>query len=69
MDTHLLLEYVYTFCLGIWKCHPAIINFSIIRYGGFYLLIKSGVDIPAILESIGTSEVSIAQEDNDKYCT
>ena len=28
-------------------------------YGGFYLLIKSGVDIPAMLEWMGTSEVGI----------
>ena len=29
------------------------------RYGGFYLLIKSGVDVAALLEWIGTSEVCI----------
>lgn len=33
--------------------------FYISRYGGFYLLIKSGVDIPATLEWMGTSEVGI----------
>ena len=34
------------------------------RYGGFYLLIKSGVDVAALLEWIGTSEVGIKILDN-----
>ena len=34
------------------------------RYGAFYLLIKSGVDVAALLEWIGTSEVGIKILDN-----
>jgi len=48
----------------MWKDYwyvviPVHIVTSIGWYGGFYLLIKSGVDIPAILQWMGTSEAYV----------
>ena len=48
----------------MWKDYwyvviPVHVVTSVGWYGGFYLLIKSGVDIPAMLEWIGTSEAYV----------
>ena len=64
---HTRLQSVVSGCVGhlisyVRSGQTDIRNYSFkifYRYGGFYLLIKSGVDIPAILESMGTSEVSL----------
>lgn len=58
----------------MWKDYwyvviPVHVVTSIGWYGGFYLLIKSGVDIPAILEWIGTSEVYLEKLQNSNLGT
>jgi hypothetical protein len=40
---------------------------SVFWAGGFYMMCKSGIDVPAILESMGTSQEYLEKIQNSEY--